>query len=519
MRKLTFERAVLIVFILIILISTSDITGKYISIFLNRFDKSLIGTVPSGSSGFTTALVSADNLYADGEFEEAAEQYLASILNNTLTIEQKIHAYFNLGVCHYNLGNYEKASNSFVEVAALSPDDSDSVAYNNAAVSAYRANDMKGAVELQQKSIEILPAVEYYYNLARIYEDNEEYELAVSNYQVVAIGEQNITKVERIDPVRVKEKTARLLSKNPTSVSEVVKNVFNAYKLSNDNRIILTVNENEMKLKEVDFIVKVENQKNTKSIVAQYDRAKNDPYNLISELLWTVYRDGKELYKKSADQITAPVKDVGNYEVKLNIKYNGSNEKVATKTVRVKENQSMVNDGTTNEIVVKPPVNEDIKTYTGAIYEQLFESNFKISSSGYTDKYSVIWGKDTGVETSVSKVRVDMLNSLAVSNMSKSDAGLWINLDSLLKDEKLKGKTIRINFYAREITDDTDINISMRVKTNNMIATTPKSFSLPFRFEQQYANVYIPKDATGFTVSIKTKSLGEFSIDGFYIID
>ena len=264
----------------------------------------------------------------------------------------------------------------------------------------------------------------------------------------------------------------------------------------------------------------VEYQNSSINIVAEYDREKHDPYNLISELIWTVYKDGKEFYKKVGERIAANVQASGNYEVRLNIKYNGNKEMVATKTVRIKENQSTVGNGTTDEVVVKPPVNEDMKTYPGAVYEQLFENNFIISNNGFIDKYSVVWGKDSGVETPLNKkLAVDKASSLVVSNISDKDAGLWINLDSLLKEEKVKGKTIRISFYAREITDNADFKISARVKTNNMIVTTPKTFLLPYKFEQQSINVFIPVDATGFTISIKTNPNEQFNIDGFTIID
>ncbi|MDF2801218.1 MAG: hypothetical protein K0S61_1121 [Anaerocolumna sp.] len=182
MRKITFERVVLGIFILIILISTSDITGKYIKIFMKRFDKPLISSVPSRSAGFPTMLMNADNLFKEGNYEGAAEEYIIMTLNNTLNTDQKIHAYFNLGVCQFILKKYSLAAESFKTVNNY--DQNDSLAYNNAAVSALRANNIEQAIELEKKALDILPAVEYYYNLARMYEDNGEYDLAANNYLV-----------------------------------------------------------------------------------------------------------------------------------------------------------------------------------------------------------------------------------------------------------------------------------------------------------------------------------------------
>ncbi|OGO76571.1 MAG: hypothetical protein A2Y23_05230 [Clostridiales bacterium GWB2_37_7] len=517
MRKLTFERAVLIVFILIILITTSDITGKYINKFIVGFNKPVVSSETRSNLGFATLLMNADGLFKNGDFEAAAKAYLTMTLNNTLNPEQKLHAYFRLGISQFNLQNYDLAMDSFIKVTSFNPNDS--VAYNNAAVSAYREKDMEKAIELQQKALEKLPAVEYYYNLARMYEDNEEYELAADNFLVVTKGEQNITKTERIDPVRVKEKVARLQSKMGESVSETENNVLIVLKLK-DTREILTINDSEMQLKQGDFTVQVESDKNTKKIVAEYDREKYDPYGLITELLWTVYKNDKALYKKTSDEISVNASAGGDYDVKLSIKYNGNKEMVSTKTVSIKENYSTIDNGSKDDIVVASPVVGDIKFNLLATYEQLFESSFDVSRSGYTDKNSVVWGKDRGVETSHNKkLSVDKASSLVVSNNSDKDAGLWINLDSLLKNGNMKGKIIRISFYGRKITDNADLFVSARVKMNDIIATTKERFSPPFQFEENSISVYIPEAASGLTVSIKTIANEQFNIDAFAVID
>jgi hypothetical protein len=516
-RKLTFERAIMIVFILIMLISTSDITLKYVNKYIRGFNKPVSNYEPSSSQGFSTMLMNADNLYKEGDYTKASAEYLKMILNNTLSPEQKIHAYFRLGICQYNLKNYDLATDSFTKVISFSPNDS--VAYNNAAVSAYNAKDMKRAIELQKGALQILPAVEYYYNLARMYEDSEEYGLAANNFLVVTKGEQNITKIDRIDPVRVKEKVARLQSKVEDSISETINNVLIALKLR-DTREVFTITDNEMKLKQGDFNVEVASMKNTKTIVAEYDRENFDPYDLISELYWTVYKDGKILYKNNKDKISINASSSGDYEVKLSIRYNGNKEMVSTKTVKINETYSTIDIGKKDDIVVKPSVSGDLKFNVFAIYEQLFESSFDISRSGYTDKHSVVWGKDRGVETSHNKnLSVDNASSLVVTNASDKDAGLWINLDSLLKNEDLKGKTIRISFYSRKVTDNADILVSASVKVNDMISTAKARFSPPFQFEQNSINIYIPEEASGLTVSIKTIANEEFNIDAFAVFN
>ncbi len=521
MRKLTFERAVLMVLILIILISTSDITGRYIDRIKKYFNKPAVSSSYTGKiTGFPTMLATADDLFKQGDYEGAADQYLKYSLSGTLTQEQKIHVNFRLGVCQFYMKKYELARDTFIKATSINSNDS--IAYNNAAVSAYRANDIKTAIELEKKALELRPTVEYYYNLARMYEDNEEYEMALENYQIVAVGEQNITELQRIDPVRVKEKIARLSIEQSSSNSNNVGKGLFVYRLS-DAKELFTVDENEMKLKSNDFVISVDNQKEFKSIQASFDKKNYDPYNLITDLIWTIYKDGKEFYKKSADKINLRVRDSGNYEVKLNIKYGGNQEVVSLKTVKIKENASTVDNGVQEEIAPsKPPIIEDdSKTYSYAAYEQTFESDFKISGSGgYTDKYNVVWGKDSEVETlSNKKLQMDKLMSLNIYNNSDSDEeGLWVNFDSLLKDNRLKGKLVNISFFARKITDNGDLNISTRVKSNTIV-TMQSSFQLPFLFEQQTIQVYIPENAIGMTMSIKTNPGGQFNIDRFTIID
>lgn len=516
MKKITFGKAVLVVFILIILISTSDITGKYIKVFMKKFDKPLISSVPSPSLGFPAMLIHADDLFKQGNYEDASKEYFTMALNSTLNGEQKAHAYFNLGVCQFYLKKYDSAVDSFNSVNSYSSDDS--VAYNNAAVSAFRANDINQAIELQKKALGILPAVEYYYNLARMYEDIEEYELAADNYSIVAKGEQNLTKVEKIDPVRVKDKVARLTSAKPASTNETVNNVLRIYKLE-DNRAIFTVNENEMQIKQGDFIVKVENRKNLKSIIAEYDKKKYDPYNLISELLWTIYKDGRAIYKKSSDNINIRASDTGIYEVRLNIKYNGNKEMSSKKTVTINPSTSTIGNAVQDDVKTTTPLRTNTKTYEYALYEQLFESDFQVVSTGYTDKYNVVWGKDSIAVGLTKQSSVDKLSSLSVINTSYKKEGVWVILDSLLQKEADADRNLKISFYAKKSSPNASINMIIRIEANNVISTELKSFPLNSSWEQHSAEVFLPRDVTGFTITLTTSPNEQFDMDRFVIID
>lgn len=516
MRKLSFERAILIVLILIVLISTSEAREKFITVHILKNPVSTGEVKPSTSFGFPSMVAAADNYYKAGDYEGAVKQYLTLTLQNTLSNQQKIHVYFRLGLCQYNLKKYDLAFDNFIKVTILNPNDS--LAYNNAAVSAYEAKNLKKAIEMQQKALDTLAAVEYYYNMARMLEDNGEYDLAAKNFLAVAQGEQNISKIQHIDPVRVKEKAARLLPKQESMGYETLENIFIALKI-NDNRELLLVHENEMQLKKSDFIIRVENNKDFNNIVAEYDREDNDPYSLISSLVWTVYKEGKAIYKDNGEKMSYGVKDSGNYEVKLSIKYSGNKEIIVPKTVRIKEDSGTIDDNDKDKVEVIPTESQENRTYVHAIYEQLFESEFKVSSYGYTDKYNVVWGKDGGIETEYNtSLAVDKLTSLVVRNISNREGGLWASFDSLLDTENIKGKTVLVSFYARGISDNVELDISVRVKSNNMIASTNGVLNLPFKFKQKTMDIYIPEDAESFTLSIKASPNKEFNIDAFTIV-
>jgi tetratricopeptide (TPR) repeat protein len=521
-RKLTFEKAILIVFAAIIFISTTEIREKYTDIFTDRFlnkDRPVSAEVQQGNSpGFVSMLYKADNLYKEGRYEEAEMEYYTLTVNSALsTTEQKSRANFGLAICQYHLGKYQQAFQSFLTAASFSP--SNSIIYNNAAVSAYRAGDMEHAIEYQLKALNLLPAVEYYYNLARMYEDDEQYDLAVDNYLAVAIAEQNLTEIDKIDPVRVKEKLARLA---PNSQNPETNKMLIGYKLSNAAIEVLTVNENEMKLKPGDFIVKVDEQKTTKKILAEYDREKLDPYNLIKELLWTVYRDGKQIYKKSSDKISLSTAQGGNYEVKLNIVFDDGKEITSRKTVSIKENETpVISKPVQDEVVVRPPrpVRNVTRTYEYAVYEQLFESDFDISNKSYVDKHNVVWGKDNIDAQPVKQDTMDKLHSLVVINNSDNDAGIWANFDAFVKQQSIKGKPIRIGFYAKRESENTTIDVILRIKLKDRIMTIPFSYILKDTWEEKNINIVLPEETNGFTISINTKPGQMFRIDGFRIID
>jgi uncharacterized ubiquitin-like protein YukD len=516
-KKLTFERAILIVLIMILFISTTEVRGRYIEIIKDRFtykaSPASSDILTDKSSGFPTMMRAADNLYKQEDYVKAAEGYLALSINNALSTDQRAHANFRLGACQYNMKNYQLAFESFVKAASLNA--TDSVTYNNAAVSAYRANDMKMAIEYEEKALKLLPAVEYYYNLARMYEDNEQYDLAINNYIAVAKAEQNLTETSKIDPVRVKEKIARLMSNKQ---SPLTGNMVIGLKIKNPADEVLTINENEMQIKSGDFAVKVEEGKGKKNIIAEYDRNKFDPYNLISEIHWIIYRNGEPLYKKDSDKIVYNATESGNYNIQLSIKYAGNNEKLLKRIVTIRDDKSSISTTYQEDTITRPRPTVD-RTYEYAMYEQLFEQDFNISGRSYIDKYDVTWGSD-GIKSELySNIRIDKSTSLLITNNLKDNSGIWINFDKLLDEKDIKGKTLNIRYYVRSMSKNAVLIITTRTKTNNIISSSLENFIIQDKWEQKTSSIYIPDDATGFTFTIKTRPGDQFLIDGFIIMD
>lgn len=526
MRNLTFERAVLIVLVLIILVSTSGATIEYIGTGIESISKTFSdeeGPPPSNGPaqtiGFPTVLKPADDLYNLGDYEGAASAYLALTINNTLSKEQKAHSFFRLGLSQYNIGNYKLASEYFTKVGSFDP--RNSVAFNNAAVAAYKAEDLPRAIELQIKALTIWPAVEYYYNLARMYEDSEEYDLAVTNYNVVAIAEDNLSLADRIDPVRVKEKLTRLESSQQVNVDPSAYSGIRALQLI-AARDVLTVNENEMQLKPGDFELAIQNLKSSKNLIAKYDRTKLDPYKLITEVLWTVFKDGSEVFSKKGDKISYNAKSGGDYEIKLSVKYNGNKNMLLSKTVHIEENKSPVIIEKPSEedvLIVEIPTSTRIdKTYEYAAYEQLFEEDFNLDTKSYSDQYGVIWGKDDVQTQIVRKSVIDKRHSLEVTNTGISDGGIWANFDTFLGKQNLKNSSVRISFFARSVSTNADLNLMVRIKSGESILNVPQKINLESKMEENSLYLSLPSDTQGLTITISTKPTQSFRIDGFRIM-
>lgn len=510
--KLNFEKTAIFVLILIVAISTANIYSQFINTSEVEREPNEIHTDLVQKVTFPAMLLKADQLYRQKMYEDAQSEYLKLTNMPDMSSQQKAIVYFKLGITNYRLNEYDLAVDSFLKSAEFNA--GDPVAYNNAAVSAFYENDFKRAEEFQKKAVTELPVVEYYYNLARIYEASEKYEDAVKYYSAVANTEENITREDRIDPVRIKNKIMKLIV-NVKNADSITKELMMALKLK-DSREVFIIEDINMDIKGKDFKWNIVKENGYSRLYSSYDRKKLDPYNLIESLKWTVKKEGKTIYTSTADSFSVSILEGNNYTVYLDIKYGVDTQ--ASSYAQVMKGSVASSKPATTIMPIEPPVVEErCKYYPTAIYEQVFDKDFDISEKSYVDRFGVVWGEDA-VETKVmTKDFRDSGTALLIDNTSKKRAGIWTDLSSIVKDRQLRGRTIRVRFQARKITDVASLNINIRTKIGKSYNTVSKKPQLEFKWQEFVYDMIVPFDADGLTMSFRTNSGGEIKMDAFYI--
>ncbi|MGE5631251.1 MAG: tetratricopeptide repeat protein [Caulobacteraceae bacterium] len=505
--KLNFEKTAIFVLVLILLISTANIYTQFFS--LVSPDKEVNVTQPGGITGlsFPVMLLKADQLYKQGNYKEAQDEYLLLTKLNPLSLQQKSTAYFRLGLCTYKLGKYDLAGSSFIEAATYNP--RDAAAFNNAAVSAYLANNTGKAEQYMKKAIGISPSVEYYYNLGRIYEKAKKYEDAAKYYIAAVRGGENITRDYAIDPVLLSVKVNSLIP-DKAERDKLAKDLFIALKLK-ESREVYIIEDGGMNL-EADFSTRIANVNGSNRLYCKYDRKTMDPYNLIDSLSWVVKRKGEVVYTGTKDEFSVKVQEEDDYDVLLSLKYN---DKIKEKNKIISKKQIM-DVAAKNRNHQDNAANQTCKYYVYAAYEQVFENDFKLGSKGFTDRFGVAWGKD-GITTEVMKQDfIDAGSSLDVINDLNRNAGIWADLSTLLDDKDLRGKTITVKFYARKITSNANMTARLRVKADQ-IYYAYDTYPLAYKWRQYSMDIFIPKDSTNMTFSLQINPGEEVKIDGFII--
>ncbi|HQB63840.1 MAG TPA: hypothetical protein PLL21_05600, partial [Sedimentibacter sp.] len=303
MFKLNFEKTAVFVLILIICISAADIFRQFFSMSNNDREPIKIDSNITKNIGFPASLLKADQLFKQGLYEDAQEEYFKLTNMPSLSPQQKALVHFKLGVSNFRLKKYDMARNSFLKSAEFNVNDP--VAYNNAAVCSFYMNDMEEAEKLQYKAVENLPAIEYYYNLARIYEAWGRYGDSVKYFTAVTRAEENITMDDRIDPVRIKNKVIRL-TEGSDSIGKLADELMIALRLK-DTREVFIIEDADMDIKGKNFRWDIVRENGTNRLSCTYDREKNDPYNLIDSLEWTVQSGGKTVFSSKKDSFSIKI--------------------------------------------------------------------------------------------------------------------------------------------------------------------------------------------------------------------
>lgn len=513
--RLNFEKAAIFVLILILCISAANIFGQYISVYFSSSEPNRIHTDAPKNLSFPAMLLKADRLYDQGiqlndpaMLEEAQKEYFKLANMPNLSNPQKAAVYFKLGLCNYRLGKYDLARDSFLKSAGFN--NNDPVAYNNAAVCSFYLNEPDKAEELQKIAVASRPAVEYHYNLARIYEASGRFVDSVKYYTAVIRGEDNITMEDRIDPVRIKNKVMKLMT-NIKNADEISKELAIALRL-NESREVFIIEDEDMDIKNKNFQWRIQNVNGVNRLYCSYDREKSDPYNLIESLQWTVKSDEKTVYTGKKDSFLLSLVDGYDYIVYLDIKYNSN--KSARSFVNVTESSGMYSG---HGKTAANPSDEKCKYYEYAIYEQVFDKDFRIRRNGYIDRFNTEWGKDDTEVFIMDKDFIDTKSALYIKNTSGKAAGIWADLSSLIKDKNLQGKTIGIKFYARKITANAGLDVVIRTKAGEIYKNIPRNYGLEYKWKRYGVDVLIPENGDGLTISFKTPSGEEVKIDGFII--
>ncbi len=509
--KMNFEKTAIFVLVLILCISTANIYSQFFSMFFNRKAQNVIQTNVTPNISFPARLLKADQLYDQGKYKDAQNEYLALTSMSNLSAQQKATVYFKLGLCNYRLEKYDIARDSFLKSAEFNT--GDPVAYNNAAVSSFYLNELGRAEELQKKAIMNLPVIEYQYNLARIYEASGRYLDSAKYFMAVIRGEENLTRDDRIDPVRIKNKVMKLLT-GLGNVEEISKELMIALRLK-DAREVFIIADTDMDIKDKNFKWDVKKENGIEKLYCSYERKKSDPYNLIDSLKWTVRIYRRTVYTSKNDDFSFALVEGNNYIVSLDINYNTN--KQARSYVDIARSSMYSNNVNPIADPIADPSNEKCKYYEYALYEQVFEKGFKIIETGYTDRFNTVWGKDDIEAKVVEKDFIDAQGALYINNTLGRRAGIWTDLTSLIKDKQLKGRTIGIKLYAKRISANANLHVSIRTKTGKTYKNTPKKYQLESKWKRYEFEVSIPENTDGLTMSFRTDSDEEIKIDGFII--
>ncbi|MDH5508998.1 MAG: penicillin-binding protein activator [Nitrospinota bacterium] len=147
----------------------------------------VLSPTPQGGEGASTIYGQAEDAYASGNYEQAAQTYMRFIASSAPTHPLADNAYFKIGMCWFEMKRYDDALYFFNTVMNRFPgSENRAEALVNSAISIYHLKDLEGAEKVfdQAMNSETRPDTKAYilFYKGAIAEKRENYNLAARFY-------------------------------------------------------------------------------------------------------------------------------------------------------------------------------------------------------------------------------------------------------------------------------------------------------------------------------------------------
>ena len=159
------------------------------------------------------------------------------------------------------------------------------------------------------------------------------------------------------------------------------------------------------------------------------------------------------------------------------------------------------------------------KHYPAAVYEQVFETTFRLDKPNFTDGFGTVWNKNTGVLASINEGDgIDTRSSLNILNYSAFESGVTVDLTKLLEDRAIRGKKITLKIYAKGISEGLKLYATADIRSKFASITKENSVALENKWKSiELLKLDIPADAQKLTLDLAAGQNEEIRIDAFTV--
>ncbi len=159
------------------------------------------------------------------------------------------------------------------------------------------------------------------------------------------------------------------------------------------------------------------------------------------------------------------------------------------------------------------------KHYPAAVYEQVFETTFRLDKPNFTDGFGTVWNKNTGVLASINEGDgIDTRSSLNILNCSAFESGVTVDLTKLLEDRAIRGKKITLKIYAKGISEGLKLYATADIRSKFASITKENSVALENKWKSiELLKLDIPADAQKLTLDLAAGQNEEIRIDAFTV--